>query len=78
MVFYEHDILDERYTDADLDKYNVYFGSVKLTTDNRVYECDSCCLRIKREIYGITLRDGTELDIPVSDVISLEETLCGA
>lgn len=74
MVYYDHDVLDEMYSDAEMDKYNVYFGSVKLTTDNRVYECESCCLRLRHEIYGITLRDGTELDIPISDVISV----CGA
>lgn len=70
MVFYDHDVLDDMY---DVDKYYVYYdGETTITTSDAVYELESCCLQTKQEVYYGTKHDGSHVDIPASDVVSIE------
>lgn len=78
MVYYEHDILDEIYTPAVLDRFRVYYENVEITTVNTTYKGDTCCLHTKEELYGVTLTNGDEITIPVADVISFKGIKCGA
>ena len=73
MVLYDHDVLDGKYN---VDKYYVYFdGETVITTADAVYDLESCCLQTKHEVYYGTAVDGTNVEIPVSDVISFNGTI---
>ena len=75
MVFYEYDVLDDKY---DVDRFRVYYENVEITTAEEVYEAVSCCLHTRHEIYGLTLTNGTEIEIPSADVITFKGIECGA
>ena len=73
MVYYDHDVLDDMY---DVDKYYVYYdGETTITTSDAVFNLESCCLQTKHEVYYGATADGTDVEIPVSDVISLKGTV---
>ena len=73
MVFYDHDVLDDMY---DVDAYYVYYdGETTITTSDAVYELESCCLQTKHEKYYGTSMTGSDVVIPVADVISLDGTV---
>ena len=73
MVFYDHDVLDDMY---DVDRYFIYYdGETSITTADGVYDLESCCLQTKHEVYYGTAVDGTDVEIPVSDVISFNGTI---
>lgn len=76
MVYYEHDVSDEMY--PDVDNSREYYTDVKITTADNVYEGSTCCYLIRHEIYGVTLTNGTEIEIPSADVINFKGTVCGA
>lgn len=73
MVFYDHDVLDGMY---DVDRYFIYYdGETVITTADNEYDLESCCLQTKQGIYYGTAVDGTDVEIPVSDVISFNGTI---
>ena len=73
MVLYDHDVLDDKY---DVDRYFIYYdGETSITTADAVYELESCCQQTKQGIYYGTAMDGTDVEIPVSDVISFNGTI---
>ena len=75
MVFYEYDVLDDKY---DVDRFRVYYENVEITTAEDVYEAVSCCLHTRHEKYSVTLTTGDEAIIPVADVITFKGIECGA
>ena len=76
MVFYEYDPIDDMY---DVDKYYIYYaGDIKITTADAVYELESCCHQVRRDVYSGTSTTGAEVEIPLNDVISFQgEKICG-
>lgn len=68
MVQWEHDVLDERFPAESMDKFFRYFTDVEITTADDVYEGSTCCYLTRHEIYGVTLTNGTEIEIPSADV----------
>ena len=73
MVYYGHDHIDDMY---DMDKYFIYYdGETSITTADNKYDLESCCLQTKRGIYYGTAVDGSNVEIPVSDVISFNGTI---
>ena len=75
MVYYGHDVLDDKY---DVNRFRRYYSDVEITTADDVYEGETCCLQTKQEIYHVTLTNGNEVSIPSADVISFKGILCGA
>lgn len=72
MVLYGHDTLDDKY---DVDRYFIYYdGETSITTTDAVYELESCCQQTKQGIFYGTAVDGSNVEIPVSDVISFNGT----
>lgn len=69
MVFYDHDVLD----DVDVDKYYKYLnGETVITTVNGRVTLEAGYLQTRHEKFYGRSADGTDVIIPVSDVVSIE------
>ncbi len=63
-------MLDEMYN---VDKHYVYFNESVFTIVNRIISLEAGFLQIKKETFYGRSADGTDVVIPASDVISIEE-----
>lgn len=70
MVLHGHDILDDMY---DVDKHYSYLnGETVITTVNGVVTLEAGYLQTRHEKFYGRSTDGNDVEIPVSDVVSIE------